>query len=83
MVDLVIAHQAFLKDSGTLAARRRQRVKQEVVALVAERARQEAQRVLEGDTAVGRRLRENQNGKLNPYALAEEVLGQRAPEGGS
>ena len=42
-----------------------------------------ARRVLDGDTAVGRRLRENQNGKLNPYALAEEVLDQRASEGGS
>jgi hypothetical protein len=39
--------------------------------------------VLDGDTAVGRRLRENRNGRLNPYALAEEVLGQRAPQGGS
>jgi hypothetical protein len=39
--------------------------------------------VLDGDTAVGRRVRENRNGKLNPYALAEEVLEQRAPQGGS
>ena len=81
--DAVLAHQAFLKESGTLAARRQRRLKQEVIALVAERAREEAQRVLEGDTAIGRRLRENQNGKLNPYALADEVLRQRAPEGGS
>jgi hypothetical protein len=54
-----------------------------VVALVAERARDEARRMLDGDTAVGRRLRENQNGKLNPYALAEEVLAERASQGGS
>jgi LAO/AO transport system kinase len=81
--DAVLAHQAFLKESGTLAARRQQRLKQEVVALVAERARDEAQRLLDGDTPLGRRLRENQNGKLNPYALAEEVLRQRAPQGGS
>jgi LAO/AO transport system kinase len=81
--DAVLAHQAFLKGSGALSSRRRQRVKQEVVALVAERAREEAQRVLEGDTPVGRRLRDNQNGKLNPYALAEEILRLQAGQGGS
>jgi LAO/AO transport system kinase len=81
--DAVLAHRAFLKTSGTLAVRRQQRLKQEVVALVAERAREEALAVLEGDTPVGRKLRQNQNGKLNPYALAEEVLDQRGPQGGS
>jgi LAO/AO transport system kinase len=81
--DAILEHQAYLKDSGTLATRRQQRLKQEVVALVADRAREDARRVLDGDTAVGRKLRENRNGKLNPYALAEEVLGQRAPQGGS
>jgi LAO/AO transport system kinase len=81
--DAVRAHQAYLTESGTLAARRQQRLKQEVMALVADRAREEARRVLEGDTPIGRRLRENRNGKLNPYALAEEVLDQRASQGGS
>jgi LAO/AO transport system kinase len=81
--DAVLEHRAFLKESGTLATRRQQRLKHEVVALVADRAREEARRVLDGDTAVGRRLRENRNGKLNPYALAEEVLRQRGPQGGS
>ena len=81
--DAVRAHETYLKESGTLATRRQQRLKQEVMALVADRAREEARQVLDGDTAVGRRLRENRNGKLNPYALAEEVLEQRAPQGGS
>src|SRR3989442_5050176 len=81
--DAVRAHQAYLTESGTLATRRQQRLKQEVMALVADRAREDARRMLDGDTAVGRRVRENQNGKLNPYALAEEVLDQRAAQGGS
>jgi LAO/AO transport system kinase len=81
--EAIVSHQTFLKDSGGLAARRQQRLKQEVVALVAERARDDARRMLDGDTPVGRRLRENRNGKLNPYALAEEVLGQRGLQGGS
>jgi len=75
--DAVRAHQAYLTESGTLASRRQQRLKHEVMALVADRAREEARRVLDGDTAVGRRVRENRNGKLNPYALAEEVLERR------
>ena len=81
--DAILAHQAFLKEGGALASRRQERVKQEVVALVAERAREDARRLLDGDTVVGRRLRENRNGKLNPYTLAEEVLGARASQGGS
>ncbi len=81
--DAVLAHRTFLEESGGLASRRQQRLKQEVVALVAERAREDARRMLEGDTAVARRLRENQNGKLNPYALAQELLRERGLEGGS
>ncbi|MDQ6711002.1 MAG: methylmalonyl Co-A mutase-associated GTPase MeaB [Candidatus Dormibacteraeota bacterium] len=76
-------HQAFLRESGTFELRRLQRVKQEVIALVAEQAREDARRTLEGDTEMGRRLRDNQNGKLNPYALAAEVMARRSTrEGG-
>jgi len=81
--EAILSHQAYLKESGALTSRRQERVKQEVVALVAERAREDARRLLDGDTVVGRRLRDNRNGKLNPYTLAEEVLGERASQGGS
>ena len=81
--EAILSHQAYLKESGALTSRRQERVKQEVVALVAERAREDARRLLDGDTVVGRRLRDNRNGKLNPYTLAEEVLGARASQGGS
>ncbi|HET9848341.1 MAG TPA: methylmalonyl Co-A mutase-associated GTPase MeaB [Candidatus Dormibacteraeota bacterium] len=80
--DAILAHRAFLEKSGALAERRQQRLKQEVVAIVAERAREDARRSLEGDTPVARRLRENRNGKLNPYALAQELLRERGLEGG-
>ena len=78
--DAILAHRTYLEESGDIAFRRQQRIKQEVVALVAEQAREDARRMLEGDTVVGRRLRENRNGKLNPYALAQDVL--RGLEGG-
>jgi LAO/AO transport system kinase len=77
----ILAHQAFLKDSGALDDRRRARLKQEVLALVAERAREEARRLLDGDSELGQRLRDNRNGKLNPYALAEDVLAARQQGG--
>ena len=80
--EAILSHQAYLKESGALTSRRQERVKQEVVALVAERAREDALRLLDGDTVVGRRLRDNRNGKLNPYTLAQEVLGERASQGG-
>jgi LAO/AO transport system kinase len=79
----VLSHRKFLEDSGGLASRREQRLKQEVVAIVAERAREDARQMLEGETAVGRRLRENRNGKLNPYALAQELLRERGLKGGN
>ena len=81
--EAILSHQAYLKESGALTSRRQERVKQEVVALVAERAREDARRLLDGDTVVGRRLRDNRNGKLNPYTLAEEILRERASQGGS
>ena len=75
-------HQAFLTSSGTFEARRLQRLKQEVIALVAERAREEARQALDADTEIGRRLQANRNGKLNPYALAAEVMAQRSRKDG-
>ena len=75
--DAIRRHGEYLRDSGTLETRRLQRVKQEVIALVSERAREDARRTLEGDTEVGRRLRDNRNGKLNPYTLAAEVMAQQ------
>ena len=80
--EAILEHRKFLEESGTLAARRQQRLKQEVVAIVAERAREDARQMLDGDTPIGRRLRENRNGKLNPYELAEQVLSERVSEGG-
>ena len=80
--DAVLAHRKFLEASGTLSARRQQRLKSEVIAIVAERAREQARKALDGDSPIARRLQENRNGKLNPYALAEELLGERAAQGG-
>ena len=74
-------HRDHLAESGELRSRRLRRVKQEIVALVAEHARKEAESVLEGDSAVARKLA-GQNGPVNPYALAGEVLAQVARDGG-
>jgi LAO/AO transport system kinase len=67
-------HRDYLRQSGALEERRILRLKHEVLALVAEEARERARQALEGDTPVGRRLRQNPNGRLNPYTLAEELL---------
>ena len=76
------AHRAYLADSGELAARRRRRLKQEVIALVAERARQEAESALDGDSVLGRKLLGNGTGPVDPYALASEILAQVSRDGG-
>src|SRR5437868_7642107 len=81
--DAVLSHRRYLEESGSLAERRQQRLKQEVIAIVAERAREDARRALDGDGPVSRRLAENRNGKLNPYALAEELMGEQGRKGGS
>jgi len=67
-------HRRFLRETGELQTRRRERIRQEVVALVAEAARDQARRLLDGNSAVGRQIRENQNGSLNPYQLAAQLI---------
>ena len=80
--DAIQKHRAYLADSGELASRRRRRLKQEVIALVAERARREAESALDGDSALGRKLLGNGASPVNPYALAGEILAQVGRDGG-
>jgi LAO/AO transport system kinase len=81
--DAVLRHRAYLTESGELTDRRMHRLKQEVVALVAERVRAQAQSALERDTPVARKLRANGQGRVNPYSLADEVLAEvRRDDGG-
>ena len=79
--EAIESHRAFLRQSGGLEERRRERLKQEVIALVAESAREDARRAVEGDTPVGRLLRDNRNGRLNPYSLAADVRAMRPAHG--
>ena len=74
LLDTIEKHREYLDASGKLLDRRRQRVRHEVLDIVAERAREQARSALDGDGAVARRLRESQNGSLDPYALATELL---------
>jgi LAO/AO transport system kinase len=74
LLDAIEKHREYLDASGKLLDRRRQRVRHEVLDIVAERAREQARSALDGDGAVARRLRESQNGSLDPYALATELL---------
>src|SRR5205807_3094 len=79
--EAIESHRAFPRQSGGLEERRRERLKQEVIALVAESAREDARRAVEGDTPVGRLLRDNRNGRLNPYSLAADVRAMRPARG--
>jgi LAO/AO transport system kinase len=74
LLDAIERHRQYLDASGRLVDRRRQRVRHEVLDIVAERAREQARSALDGNGAVARRLRESQNGSLDPYALAAELL---------
>jgi LAO/AO transport system kinase len=76
LLDAIERHRAYLDASGKLLDRRRQRVRHEVLDIVAERAREQARTALDGQGAVARRLRESHNGSLDPYALASELLGE-------
>lgn len=76
--EAIAAHRRFLESSGELEERRRTRVKQEVVTIVAERARAAARRLVEGDGALARRLREAPAQELDPYALAAAVWSEES-----
>ncbi len=75
-------HQRFLESSGGLEERRRNRVRQEVIALVAERAREAARRLVDGEGALARRLREAPARDLDPYELAAAVESAAGARGG-
>lgn len=70
-------HRRFLESSGGLDERRRNRIRQEVIAIVAEQARNAARQLVEGEGALARRLREAPIHDLDPYLLAAAV---EAPE---
>jgi LAO/AO transport system kinase len=76
--EAIAAHRRFLESSGELEERRRARVKQEVVTIVAERARAAARRLVEGEGALARRLREAPARELDPYALAAAVWSEES-----
>jgi LAO/AO transport system kinase len=67
------AHRRFLESSGGLDERRRNRIRQEVIAIVAEQARNAARQLVEGEGALARRLREAPIHDLDPYLLAAAV----------
>ncbi len=73
----ILEHRRHLENTGQLEERRRLRLKQEVLAIVAERARESARRLVEGEGPLARRLRETPPRDLDPYALAAAVLGEQ------
>ncbi len=75
--EAVVAHQRFLQSSGELEGRRRHRIQQEVIAIVAERARESARHVVEGEGGLARRLRSTPMRELDPYALAAAVVAEQ------
>ncbi|HYM49227.1 MAG TPA: hypothetical protein VET65_01525, partial [Candidatus Limnocylindrales bacterium] len=83
LFEVITRHRAHLQETGELGRRRLQRVKQEVIALVAERARQRAASALEEDATLNARLQGNGAGPVNPYALASEVFARVSRDGGA
>ena len=74
LVDALARHFAYLASSGTLAARRRARIRDRVVAVVEERVR----RRLWDDAATGAWLDEQlpalEAGRTNPFGVADALL---------
>jgi LAO/AO transport system kinase len=74
--DAVLAHRAHLLATGELAARRAERLRDEVALLVQRRLRAEAERLLAegGREAIDADLLA---GRLDPWAAADRILGSR------
>ena len=70
LLEAIEQHRAYVKASGLLEERRRRRLREEVLDLVAEKARRRAEKRIAPTTDLGRRLREQPLRDLDPYELA-------------
>jgi LAO/AO transport system kinase len=73
--EAVVAHRRHLEQTGGLAERREQRLRDELALIVEQRLRAEAMQRLE---AAGRRALEDEvvAGRLDPWSAADQVLGE-------
>jgi LAO/AO transport system kinase len=67
-------HRAHVLATGLLEEKRRRRLRDEVLDMVAERARRRAERALSNGSALGRELAETPLRDLDPYAIARELM---------
>jgi LAO/AO transport system kinase len=72
LAEAIDRHRAALTESGALEVRRRERVRAEIEAIVAELAVERARSALEGGTM--KQALEGDLGQIDPYALADRIL---------
>jgi LAO/AO transport system kinase len=69
-------HRAYLRSSGIWEERRQKRHQDEVIAIVEGQLSRKVKNLIKSDNEWGRKLSEVEAGQLNPYALADEMLGK-------
>jgi LAO/AO transport system kinase len=73
VLDAVERHRAHVQATGALEAKRRRRLREEVLDMVAERARRRAERTLRDGSDLGRELATVPLRELDPYAIASRL----------
>jgi len=81
LVEAVDRHRLHLAESGELDRRRRERVRAEIEAIVAEHAVERARREL--DSGAVARVLESDPGAVDPYDIADRILSGGRPHEGS
>jgi LAO/AO transport system kinase len=73
LLEAVERHREHVQSTGALEEKRRRRLRDEVLDMVAERARRTAERALSDGSALGRELEEAPLRQLDPYDIARRV----------
>jgi LAO/AO transport system kinase len=73
VLDAIEAHRQHVIDSGRLEQKRRSQLRDEVLDLVAERARRRANRSISGDSEMNQRLQTAPLTEIDPFEMAKEL----------
>jgi len=74
LLDTIEKHRAYVKASGLLEQKRRAQLREEVIDIVAERARTRALRKLADGSELGQRLKAQPLNELDPYEIARDII---------
>jgi LAO/AO transport system kinase len=76
VVDSIEAHQAYLRDSGTLAKIRKERIKTEVTAMLNDRVNRYIDKNVVAKPEFEQMVEKLQGREIEPYSVVNDIVGK-------